>query len=292
LACGRDAPIITKRAAERLVTLFGVLSDEVVSAVSRFFEAGRGPSHDELTRLFRRFDLEAADPATRFPNEQIGKMKRVREVLSVAIDTNAPAGEQLVKGIVGSIKARGGFRATSDEYAGEDVIQAARDAFHAQGYDLDPAGDLRPLLLNDLAGVAATDALAAYVRRAHAGSGDAALVLGTGKDLLEATARHALVTKTGAYPSEGNFPATLYQTFDRLQLAVPSQDAIKTLDKDARAAMQQALWLLAVAVNRFRNEEGIGHGRPLPATVSEEEARLSIQAMALVSQLLLDSLNS
>jgi len=265
---------------------------EVVSAVARFFEAGRGPSHDELSRLFRRFGVEGADPLKRFPGEQIGKMKRVREVLSVAIDTNAPAAEQLVKGIVGSIKARGGFRSTSNEYAGEDVIQAARDAFHAQGYDLDPAGDLRPLLLDDLSGVAATEALAAYVRRAHAGSDDAALVLGTGKDLLEATARHVLVTKTGAYPSEGNFPATLYQTFDRLQLAPPSQEAMQSLDKDARAAMQQALWLLAYAVNRFRNEVGIGHGRPRPATVSEEEARLSIQAMALVSQLLLDSLGS
>ena len=267
-----------------------MLSDEVVSAVARFFEAGHGPSHDELSRLFRRCGLESADPQKLFPGEQIGKMKRVREVLSAAIDTNAPAGEQLVAGIVGSIKARGGFRSTSDEYAGEDIIQAARDAFQAQGYELDPTGDLRPLLLDDLSGIAVTEALAAYVRRAHAGSSDAALVLGTGKDLLEATARHVLVTKTGVYPSEGNFPATLYQAFDRLQLAPPSQDAIQTLDKDARAAMQQALWLLAVAVNRFRNEEGIGHGRPLPATVSEEEARLSIQAMALVSQLLLDAL--
>jgi hypothetical protein len=269
-----------------------MLSDEVVSAVARFFEAGRGPSHDELSRLFRRCQLESADPAERFPGEQIGKMKRVREVLSVAIDSNAPAAEQLVTGIVGSIKARGGFRSTSEEYAGGDVIQAARDAFRAQGYDLDLAGDLRPLLLNDLSGVAATEALGAYVRRAHTGSSDAALVLGTGKDLLEATARHVLVKKTGAYPTEGNFPATLYQTFDRLQLAVPSQDVITSLDKDARAAVQQALWLLAVAVNRFRNEEGVGHGRPLPATVTEEEARLSIQAMALVSQLLLDSLDS
>lgn len=268
-----------------------MLSDEVVSAVARFFEAGSGPSHDELARLFRRFGLEGADPAKRFPNEQIGKMKRVREVLSVAIDTNAPAGEQLVKGIVGSIKARGGFRATSDEYAGDDVVQAARDAFRTQGYDLDPTGDLRPLLLNDLSGVAATEALAAYTRRAHAGSNDAALVLGTGKDLLEATARHVLIAKTGAYPPEGNFPATLYQAFDRLQLAAPAPGVIQSLDNDARAAMQQALWLLAVAVNRFRNEEGIGHGRPLPATVTEAEARLSVQAMALASQLLLDTLD-
>lgn len=269
-----------------------MLSDEVVSAVARFFEAGRGPSHDELSRLFRRFGLEDEDPQKRFPAEQFGKMKRVREVLSAAIDSDAPAAEQLVKGIVGSIKARGGFRSTSEEYAGEDVVEAARDAFRAQGFDLDPGGDLRPLLLDDLSGIAATEALTAYVRRAHHGSSDAALVLGTGKDLSEAIARHVLVKKTGAYPSEGNFPATLYQAFDRLQLAVPAQDVIAGLDKDARAAMQQALWLLAVAVNRFRNEEGIGHGRPLPATVTEEEARLSIQAMALVSQLLLDALDS
>jgi Abortive infection C-terminus len=269
-----------------------MLSEEVVSAVARFFEGGRGPSHDELSRLFRRFGLEGADPQLRFPGEQIGKMKRVREVLSAAIDTDAPAAEQLIGGIVGSVKARGGFRSTSGNYAGEDLIQAAREAFRAQGYDLDPAGDLRPLLLNDLSGVAATEALAAYVRRAHAGSSDAALVLGTGKDLLEATARHVLVTKTGVYPPEGNFPATLYQAFDRLQLALPSQATIASLEQDARAALQQALWLLAVAANRFRSEEGIGHGRPLPASVTEEEARLSIQAMALVSQLLLDTLNT
>jgi hypothetical protein len=268
-----------------------VLSDEVVSAVARFFEGGRGPSHDELSRLFRRFGLADADPAERFPNEQIGKMKRVREVLSAAIDTNAPAGEQLVKGIVASIRARGGFRETSAEYAGHDAIKAARDAFRAQGYDLDSSGELRPMLLDDLAGVAATDALAAYTRRAHAGSTDAALVLGTGKDLVEATARHVLVETTGGYPAEGNFPATLYQAFDRLQLATPSTEIIQSLEEDARAAMQQALWLLAVAVNRFRNEEGIGHGRPLPATITEAEARLSIQAMALVSQLLLDALD-
>lgn len=268
-----------------------MLSDEVVAAVARFFEAGRGPSHDELSRLFRRFGLADVDPAKQFPGEQIGKMKRVREVLSAAIDTNASAGEQLVKGIVGAVKARGGFRSTSEEYAGEDVIEAARDAFRAQGFDLDPTGDLRPLLLDDLSSVAATDALTAYVRRAHAGSGDAALVLGTGKDLVEATARHVLVKTTGAYPSGENFPATLFQAFDRLGLAAPPPAAMQALDKDARASTQQSLWLLAVAVNRFRNEEGIGHGRPLPASVTEEEARLSIQAMALVSQLLLDALD-
>jgi len=109
---------------------------------------------------------------------------------------------------------------------------------------------------------------------------------------LEATARHVLVKQTGAYPWEGIFRRRSIKPFDRLRLAIPAQDVIASLHKNARPAMQQALWLLAVAVNRFRNEEGIGHGRPLPAAVTEQEARLSIQAMALVSQLLLDALDS
>src|SRR5579862_1009208 len=50
-----------------------------------------------------------------------------------------------------------------------------------RGFDLDPSGDLRPLLLDDLSGVAASEALTAYVRRAHHGSTDEALVLGTGR---------------------------------------------------------------------------------------------------------------
>ena len=268
-----------------------MLSDEVVSAVARFFEAGRGPSHDEVSRMVRRAGLDAADPQVRFPGETIGKMKRVREVLSHALDADVAAGEKLVTSLIGSIKAAGGFRPASDVYASEDTIQAARDAFLAEGYELDPEGNLRQALLSDLAGVAATDALRAYVRRAHAGSADAALVVGTGKDVLEATARHVLVERTGAYPTGANFPTTLYQAFERLGLTAPGPEALQALDSDPRRAIEQALWLLGCAVNRLRNDEGTGHGRPFPATVSDSEARHAIQSMAVIAQLLLDGLD-
>jgi hypothetical protein len=267
-----------------------VLTDEIVSAVARFFDAGRGPSHDELSRMFRRVGLDAADPSVRFPAETIGKMKRVREVLSHALDADVAAGDKLVVSLIGSIKAAGGFRSSSDAYAGEEVVQAAREAFLAEGYELDPEGNLRQALLSDLQGVAATEALRAYVRRAHAGSADAALVVGTGKDLLEATARHVLVERTGTYATSANFAATLYQAFDRLNLAAPGPDALSALDSEPSRAVEQSLWLLGCAVNRLRNEQGTGHGRPFPATVKDEEARLAIQAMGLISQLLLDAL--
>jgi hypothetical protein len=223
-----------------------MLSDGVAAAIARFFDAGRGPSHDELSRMFRRADLEDADPVRKFPGETFGKMKRVREVLSTALDTNPAAGERLTSILLGAIKASGGFRPQADSYAGTEVVEAAREAFRAEGYDLDPEGNLRPALLDGLAGAEATDALAAYVRRANVGSADAALVLGTGKDLLEATARHLLVERNGAYPETGNFPATLFQAYDRLQLATPGPDALEALSRDAREAVQQALWLLGL----------------------------------------------
>lgn len=42
-----------------------------------------------------------------------------------------------------------------------------------------------------------TEALHAYVRRAKKGSMDSALLAGTGKDLLEAVAKHVLLVKWG-----------------------------------------------------------------------------------------------
>jgi len=48
---------------------------------------------------------------------------------------------------------------------------------------LSAEGELRPAILDTLAGSLLSSALEAYVRRARRGSEDAALLVGTGKDL-------------------------------------------------------------------------------------------------------------
>jgi hypothetical protein len=262
-----------------------MLTDEIVAAVARFCDR-KGPSHDELTRQFARARLDRFDPAKR-SKEPVGKMKRVREVLSRALDVDPAAGAKLVQALIGCTKAAGGFRPTSPDYAGEEIIEAAREAFRAVGYELDPEGNLRPLVLENLDTAQASEALWAYVRRARVGADDAVLVIGTGKDLLEASARHVLVQVTGSYNASDNFPATLYQAFDRLGLAA-SFDMLKLLDNDPLRAIEQSLYLLGNAVNRLRNAEGTGHGRPFLANVSDRQARIAIQAMGLISQMLLD----
>lgn len=265
-----------------------MLNDEIAQCLARFFDSRHGPSHDRLTEEFRRKGLLAGDPR-QGATDPIGKAKRVHRVLTYAIDNNQNAGDELAVSLLALLRAEGAFRTESAAtYAGEETIRAAREAFKRQGYDLDPEGNLRPSQLENLEGVQANEALWTYVRRARVGSDDAALVVGTGKDLLEATARHVLVEKTGAYPTHDNFPATLYQAFDRLGLA-SSTEMLTMLDTDPRRAMQQGLYVLANAVNRLRNAEGTGHGRPFLPVLTDSEARAAVQAMGLISQMLLDA---
>lgn len=96
---------------------------------------------------------------------------------------------------------------------GAEVVTDVIDAFASDGYVLTRDGDLRPLLLDSLSGRQLTLALAAYMRRAKRGAMDAALVTGTGKDLVEAVAKHVLVTKFNAEPTVTNFPTLLAQAF-------------------------------------------------------------------------------
>ena len=145
--------------------------------------------------------------------------------------------------------------------------------------------------LDALDGVELKSALEAYVRRSLA-SEDDALLIGNAKDLVEAVARHSLEEVTGSYPQTGNFDATLFQAFDRLSLATPDPQVLKTLDSDPEKAFQQALWILGVTTKRLRNEMGTGHGHPSESPGLRRMGRITSQAGALVARFLLDRLSA
>jgi hypothetical protein len=258
-----------------------MLTDEIASAIARFFDGGRGPSHDELDRAIQRADLARAD--IRRSDPMAGKMKRIRAVLGYAIDNAPKQGESLVRSVFGLLRSAGCFREGSEQFGGRENIEALRLGFRRVGYDLDAGGDLRPVLLENLEGKELTEALRGYVRRARSGSTDTELVIGTAKNLEEATARHVLKEKIGQYPTHDNFPTTLWQAFEVLGLA----GSTIQLDPDPYKALQEAIFLVACAVNRLRNEKGDGHGRPDPTTATALEGRLSAQAAGLIAELLL-----
>jgi hypothetical protein len=265
------------------------LSDPIVAAVADLFHADRWqPSHDDLTVQFARAALSEADPRNTYA--MTGKRKRVRGVLLWALDRNPSAGSQLVSNLVGLVKGAGGFRPGSDFYVGDETLRNAQEAFKAEGFQLEGDGNLRPLLLEKLSGSELDAALLAYVRRAQQGASDAALVTGTGKDLLEAAARRIIENSGGTY-SGMNFPLTLYNAFRATGLTPPSPDAMGVVKQqssvDARQGMIDALYIAGCAVNRLRNQEGTGHGRPFLPSVTAAEARAAIETMGTITEILL-----
>jgi hypothetical protein len=61
------------------------------------------------------------------------------------------------------------------------------------------------------------------------------------------------------------------------------------LDADPRRRLEQSLYLAAVAVNKLRNAQGVGHGRPFAPSVSDLQAKAAVDTMAIVSELLLET---
>ena len=188
--------------------------------------------------------------------------------------------------LVALVRGVGGFREGSSNYVGADAIQDLREAFASEGFNLAETGQLLPVVLDTLTGQKLTEALKAYVRRARRGVLDAALVTGTGKDLVEAVASHVLFERFGNYSENANFPMLVGQAFAAVGLC-----ALKKPNLTAQEQMDLALFELACAVNRLRNRQGTGHGRPFLPTVTQSQSRTAVQSMGLVAARLLDALS-
>jgi hypothetical protein len=269
---------------------------ELGSALGAFFERDSddrwpGPSHDELDVAASRTKLDRFDP--RRESTQIGKMKRIRQILVAATDNDPPAGIAFAKQVIALLRSDGAFTTPRKDGTTPAKVDALRRALDTLGYTIDSTGAIRNKVIDNLTGAAMTDALQSYVRRMNLNPDDPELQLGTAKDLDEATARHVLTERTGSYPvggQAGSYPVTLANAFTAVGFAVAGQ---VTLDPDAHRAVQQCLFLLSTAVNRLRNVAGTGHGRPKlggSAPLTASEARLVSRASALVAGALLDEL--
>lgn len=270
----------------------GPLSDPVIMAMAKLVDDGmaetkREPTHSHLDAAFRRAGLSEADPNRVGHGRPLGKAKRVTAVLSWAFEHDRVAGRRLVYVLTSTIQALGGFRSTSPNFVGTEVISNAKAVFRHEGYDLGSDGSLRVLLLDGLSGRAVTEALQKYVNRAKQGVDDAALVTGTGKDLLEATAKHVLVERFGQASDTASFPTLLGQAFTEVGLAFEWKPG-----RPAHERVEAALYELGCAVNTLRNKEGTGHGRPFLPTVTGAQARAAIESMGMVADVLLGALEA
>ena len=264
------------------------LTDAIVVALAKLVDDAqtdrRDPSHSDLTFQIQRTGLATYDPKNQGRN--VGKAKRLRTVLSSAIEHDLGAGGTLVGLLLDLLRGHGCFRPSSQNYVTAEAISNAVDAFATEGYDLSCDGVLRPRVLLSLSRLERSSALRSYARRAQRGVADAALVAGTGKDLLEATAAHVLQGHYGSYPQGSNFQTLLGQAFSTLQMATPEDP--KGPGEPPTRAIERSMFKLACDINRLRNKEGTGHGRPWLARISTAEAKTATEFMGVIAEYMLN----
>jgi abortive infection Abi-like protein len=263
------------------------VNDAIIAAVARLVDDSqcerRDPSHSEIEFEIKRAGLVSGDPTAQ--GYTVGKAKRIRSTLSWGLEHAPNEAEIFLAALIALIRGKGGFRRNSPNFVGEDAIAGATDAFRTEGFILSVEGELYAANIDTLAGNSLTTALEAYVRRALRGSEDAALLVGTSKDLLEATAAHVISERFGSYPQQANFPTLLGQAFAVLGLATPAGSPPQAEPPQRR--LERSLYEAGCSINALRNKQGTGHGRPWVAALSDFEARAAIQVMGIVSGYLL-----
>jgi len=263
------------------------LTDSVIVAVASLVDDAqsepREPSHSDLEFQINRAHLTAGDPKAQ--GQLVGKAKRIRGTLSWALENDPSSGEALIESLLAILRAFGGFRTASPNYVGAEAVTNAIAAFRMEGFTLTNDGELQPQILENLTGADLSAALESYIRRAKRGAEDAALLAGTSKDLLEATAAHILVERNGTYPQDANFEGLLGMAFVAIGLATP-QHPIQPGERPQCKA-ERAMFSLACGVNAMRNKLGTGHGRPWLTNITDVEARAAIQFMGTIAEWLL-----
>ncbi len=268
------------------------ISDSIIVAVSKLIDDAkvdpkREPTHYDFDVQIKKAGLTSADPKSQ--GQSVGKAKRVRATLNWAIENDRPAGSELISLILSQVRAVGGFRDSSPNFVGKEQILNAIGAFDSESFSLSEDGDIRPKVLGTLKGKHLTEALQAYAQRAKKGSEDAALLSGTGKDLLEATAKHIIQTKFGNHPANANFPTLFGQAYAALQMATP--ETPKAPNEPAIKDYERALFSMATSINRVRNKEGTGHGKLCVSALSSSESHSIIESVGIIAEFLLNRLS-
>lgn len=266
------------------------VNDTIIYALVRLVDDAqkvrRDPSHSDLEFQINRAGLTHVDPNK--DGSPVGKAKRLRIVLNWAIDNDIAKAEKLMGGIISSVKGCGGFRSASQNFVGTDAIADLASALRPEGIILGEDGSILPVALDNLSGRNLTQALRGYVNRAKKGIEDAALVVGTSKDLMEAVAAHVIQELWMSDPSKANFPNLLGQAFVALDMASPEQK--QTKGEHQRCRLERSLYETACSINNLRNKQGTGHGHPWVPDLRASEAKAAVEFIGAISELMLDNL--
>ena len=201
---------------------------------------------------------------------------------------NPVAARPLVEGLLSCLRTWGAFDEKSAVYDASKARTLVR-ALSRQGWTLTNDGDLMPQGGIDVA-TGGREALEEQLARLRQNTNDPGALLGTAKDLLEATAKFILEELAFPQHDKMSFDELWHHARDRLGI-LPQQVAQGVPGSACIKAILQSSWTIAQQVNVLRGLQGSGHGRTLPTGVSPEQALLVVREACSVTEYALASLD-
>lgn len=269
------------------------VNDEVAASLGAFCRGGYGPTHTALSAVFKRCGYGDAVPYSAISREmQPNKEVRVTETLAAAARETSRSLE-LVTALLGLYKAQGFFRradAPEEEAARRNFVDGAKQAFSRIDWELSDSGDLRPASIGSVVSIQGRPAIEAQLKRLRESTLDAALLIGTSKELLESAAKYVLEAFSVPYRSAADFDELWHHARDRLGLLPTQVDMSAPGANEVREILQSA-WTIVRTTNQIRNIEGTGHGRTLPTVMTPEMALLVVRESCSVAELVLSTLD-
>lgn len=256
---------------------------EIASSVAKFFHRGEGPSHSAISRVL--IACGYGDDYEYSP-DRYGPTKEARILSAFSTARRRLAnGRKLLEGLLGELRVHGALVGDGGTQSGDE--QTLRRALTRHGWYLTADGMLRASAGIDLE-TFGREALEENVDRLRRSTADPALLIGTAKDLLEAVAKFVL-EEHGMMPQKANFNHLWYLARERLGI-LPQQVDPNLPGHEALRKIHGSTWTIAEQVNELRNLQGTGHGRTMPAGVSEDLALLVIREACSVAEYMLNLL--
>lgn len=258
------------------------IDGEVAGAIAKFFHGGDGPAHSAITRVLVSSgynDDYAYNPGVQGPNKE----SRVLTAFNAA--RRQPAGaRKLLEGLLTELRLDG--RVGKGEPSDDET--RLRVALGRSGWHLTEDGQLRAFAGVDV-DTGGREALEEQLDRLRRSTTDPALLIGTAKELLESVAKFVLEEHSIAVTSRMDFGQLWYLARDRLGI-LPQQVDPNLPGAESIKKIHGSTWHIAEQVNELRNLQGTGHGRTLPAGVSEDLAMLVVREACTVAEYMLNRL--
>ncbi|MFC7458047.1 abortive infection family protein [Brachybacterium sp. GCM10030267] len=241
-------------------------TNEVAHALRRLMERAMYPSHAGLDDIFARRHIDV--PEIDVQGERMSKVRRLRAAFEQADAQGEDAVKWLVADVIDEMRFHDVFSHPGEERL--ELVERLRAALASAGAILDADGRIQRGYAGPEISAGGRETVDRLQGKLRKGDLDPGSILGTSKDLLEATAKHLLHEhEPEARPAD--MPGIVTQAMRAAGLTTNANE-IDSPNAKAIAGLRGQVVKTAAAVAPLRNNGGDGHGHLEPTDVSPELA--------------------